>query len=547
MATKAIIFCRVSSKEQEDTGYSLDAQEKLLAEYANKRGFDVTKIFKVSESASGKQARTLFYEMLAYVQKYGISAICVEKIDRLTRNLKDAAIVNEWVQADGARELHFVKENSIINKSTRAHENLVWDMKVAIARFYTNNLSEEVRKGQREKLAQGWLPAKPPIGYKVTGDKGYRIHIIDKERAPLVHHMFELYATGNYSIQTLVDAMYRRGLRNRSGKKLGRARMHALLADPFYYGKTRWNNELYPGKHESIVSKALFDTVQQRMKRKMGSSQQRKHVPVFKAKIKCEGCSGTITWETQKGHWYGHCNHHKDCSRRRWWRQEALEQRLAPLFDKAAPKTERVLRILEKALNEAHTNDVERDKAAHAQLTRAYESAQRRLDILYDDKADGKITTEFYERKRREYTRENEEALEALNRLDEGNTEYYRAGCAIHELAAHAAQVYQSRDASVEEKRLLLSKAFSNLTLSDQDIKPTYTLAFEFLCEWMPKVNEIFEPLGNGSAKAQKFDYWTSHPVVLAWREAFRTYDWPQAIGDPELALQEIHHLLSLV
>ncbi len=546
MATKAIIFCRVSSKEQEDTGYSLDAQEKLLADYATTRGFDVAKVFKVSESASGKQARTLFNEMLEYVEKQHISAICVEKIDRLTRNLKDASIVNEWIQADSTRELHFVKESSIINKNTRAHENLVWDMKVAIARFYTNNLSEEVRKGQREKLAQGWLPTRAPLGYKTAGDKGHRIHVIDEEKAPLVRHMFELYSTGHYSVRTLQGAMCDEGLRNRIGKNVSQTRMYRLLSDPFYYGEVRWNDELYPGKHEPLIAKALFNTVQDRLKGKRGTSQYRKHMPVFKAKIRCEECSGTITWEIHKGHWYGHCNHHKECSKERWWRQETVETQLLPLFDKVAAKSERILRIVEKAVTASHADARERYAETYTQLTRAQESAQRKLDALYDDKAEGVVSLEFYESKRKQYTRERDNVLDGLKRLDEGNTKYYLAGYALHELAARATAIYQSVNASVEDKRLLLSKIFSNLSLNDQEIRPKYTLAFEFLSEWIPKLNETFEPRGNGSTQSQVPDFRTPHSVMNAWRRAFRTFDWREAIGDPELVLREVKQLLSV-
>ena len=580
MSTKAIIFCRVSSKEQEETGYSLDAQYKLLAQYADKRGFVVVKTFKVSESASGKQARTMFYEMLAFVQKHDINAICVEKIDRLTRNLKDAAIVNEWVQENDGHELHFVKENAIINKSTRAHENFVWDMKVAIARFYTNNLSEEVRKGQREKLAQGWLPTKPPLGYTGTGDKGYRTHIIDTERAPLVRRMFELYSTGNYSVDVLVGEMYRAGLRNRAGKKLGRARMHALLTDPFYHGTLRWRGEFYAGKQEPLISRMLFDSVQQRLKGKMGSSQQRKHLPVFKGKIRCGECAGTITWEIQKTHWYGHCNHYKNCSQRRWWRQEDVEAQLLRLFDMVAPGNERVLRILEKAVGELGSKERDEHTTAYASATRVHESAQRKLDVLYDDRADGKITPEFYERKRKEYARGEADALASMKRLEDGMAEYHQAATAIHDLAAHAAEIYQSEMVSAEEKRLLLSKLFVSLSLSDDGIRPTYTAACQFLYEWMPSLNETFEPLEtgstktldgeslasypvmpheltskctetfepveNGSIKMRKVDSWASYPVVLAWREAFRMFDWQNAIGDPELTLREVKQLLSI-
>src|SRR5581483_4769515 len=108
---KSLIYARVSSREQEETGYSLDSQEKLLKEYADKKGYPVAKVFRISESASGKQIRKTFNEMLQYAERYGIKIILCEKIDRLTRNLKDAATVSDWMSADPEREIHFVKEN----------------------------------------------------------------------------------------------------------------------------------------------------------------------------------------------------------------------------------------------------------------------------------------------------------------------------------------------------------------------------------------------------------------------------------------------------
>ncbi|MBI2594955.1 MAG: recombinase family protein [Candidatus Colwellbacteria bacterium] len=200
---KAISFCRVSSKEQADEGYSLESQEKLLEAYAtdDKRDFKIIKIYKITESASGKQVRKTFQEALKYATDQKIKIILCEKIDRLTRNLKDASTIDDWVKDKDTtgRQVHFVKENFILNADTKAHDNLVWDMKVAIARFYSNNLSEEVKKGQKEKIAQGWLPTKPPLGYRTIGDKGHKTHEIDEKIAPYIRKMFELYATGNYA------------------------------------------------------------------------------------------------------------------------------------------------------------------------------------------------------------------------------------------------------------------------------------------------------------------------------------------------------------
>ena len=100
---KCIIYCRVPSKEQEDRGYSLEAQEGLLKGYAENKSLDVVKIFKITESASGKQIRKIFNEMLRHVKKSKISIILCEKIDRLTRNLKDGATVSDWLNEDEIR------------------------------------------------------------------------------------------------------------------------------------------------------------------------------------------------------------------------------------------------------------------------------------------------------------------------------------------------------------------------------------------------------------------------------------------------------------
>lgn len=264
---KAVIYARVSSKEQEETGYSLEAQEKLLKDYAEQKGFELVKIYKVTESASGKQIRKMFIEMIQFVTKKNINVILCEKIDRLTRNLKDAATASDWILEGDQREIHFVKENFVVSKHTRAHENFVWDMKVAMARFYTNNLSEEVKKGQKEKTAQGWLPTKPPLGYRTIGEKGHKIHVVDEKVAPLIKQMFTLYATGNYSTAALGEKMHKLGFRSRGGGRVVKSKVHVLLSDPFYYGKFIWKGKEYEGKHESIISRDMFEQVKAKLTR----------------------------------------------------------------------------------------------------------------------------------------------------------------------------------------------------------------------------------------------------------------------------------------
>ena len=515
MKNKSVAYCRVSSKEQEETGYSLPSQEKLLAEYAVRKNLEVVKVFAVAESASGAKQRKIFGEMMDYMEKNNIQILLCEKVDRLTRNLKEAVVANDWIEANEERQIHFVKQNLVIHKYAKSDEKFRWDIEIVLAKKYISNLSEEVKKGQKEKLAQGWLPQKPPLGYKTTGDKGHKTHIIDEEKAPKIRKMFELYSTGNYSTPELVNVMYKEGLRNRTGKKVGKTRLYDLLSDPFYYGNMKWNEQVFPAKHKAMITKDLFDLVQEKMNRKFKIPRYQKHLPVFKAKMDCSGCGGTVTWEIQKGHWYGHCNHYKKCDQKKWFRQEKVEEILFPYFDKVAPKSKNILRVLVKALKESHNGEIEYHTTALNEINRQLETSQRRLEAIYEDKIDAKIPPEFYNKKFAEYTKDKEDALESLKKLNDGNTKYYEVGFAIHELASKAEEIYKSTKATTEDKRLLLSKIFSNLTLNTDGIKADYTSAFQFLTKWIPILNSTFEPRNCGSNKEQESTFMLSNPTLL--------------------------------
>ncbi len=495
--TKVIVFCRVSSREQEETGYSLDAQEKLLKEYAEKNEFVVGKIFKISESASGKQIRKMFNEMLQYATVHKIPAILCEKIDRLTRNIKDAAIVNDWIMENEDRQIHFVKENFVLSKNTRAHENLVWDMKVAIARFYTNNLSEEIRKGQKEKLTQGWMPMRAKLGYRSIGEKGHKTHVIDEGIAPLIQQMFELYSTGNYSIKAVAATMRKAGLKSDRGHTMSKSQTHIILSDPYYAGQIVWKGQTYDGRHEPLISKELFLAVQKRLNNRFKNPQYQKHLPVFKGKMTCEECGGMIAWGIAKSHWYGYCNHHKQCSQKGCTRQEKIEEQIMPSLNAVAPKTNRALQWLEGALKESHKGEIAFNTARRDELTRAIKTADQRIEGAYRDKLDGKMPADLCGRIINESTEVKKDALTALEKLTDARQAYYEAGYAIHELAMHAEAIYHSPKAFTEDQRLLLSYAFLNLPLKAHKTKPEYTLTFQFLMEWMPIVNEIFKPAEN--------------------------------------------------
>ncbi len=158
---QAVIYARVSSKEQEKEGFSIPAQLKLLKEYAAANGFAVAQEYVDVETAK-QTGRAAFGEMVAFLRKSrSVRVLLVEKTDRLYRNLKD------WVTVDELDvEMHFPKEGVVLSRESRSSEKFMHGIKVLMAKNNIDNLSEESRKGMNEKAEQGIWPTKTPLGYR---------------------------------------------------------------------------------------------------------------------------------------------------------------------------------------------------------------------------------------------------------------------------------------------------------------------------------------------------------------------------------------------
>jgi site-specific DNA recombinase len=161
---KSVIYARVSSKEQEQEGYSIPAQLKLLVEYASKNGLVIIKEFVDVETAK-KAGRIQFNEMLKFLaENKDVKHILVEKTDRLLRNITDYATIDQLMTFNDLT-LHLVKENIALSRDSRSNEKFIFGIKALMAKNYVDNLSEETKKGQREKAEQGTFPSLAPVGY----------------------------------------------------------------------------------------------------------------------------------------------------------------------------------------------------------------------------------------------------------------------------------------------------------------------------------------------------------------------------------------------
>jgi site-specific DNA recombinase len=158
---EGVLYTRVSSREQQQRGFSLGAQAKESHEYANRNGIEVVKVFEDVETAKSP-GRKQFDEMIKYFKRNrSCRILLVEKTDRLYRNLRDRLTIE-----DLDIELHLVKEGQIISKDSKSQAKFIHDINVAAARNYSENLREEVKKGMLEKASQGIFPGHAPFGYR---------------------------------------------------------------------------------------------------------------------------------------------------------------------------------------------------------------------------------------------------------------------------------------------------------------------------------------------------------------------------------------------
>lgn len=214
---------------------------------------------------------------------------------------------------------------------------------MAVAEDYVRNLRSEIIKGQRGQLERGYYPFSAPIGYRNNGKR--KLKTIHPVLGPYLKQAFELYATGQYSLETLRVEMARQGFTQDNGKPRSRGFFEAVLANPFYAGiiRIKRTGETFPGAHEPLISVNTFQRVAEV---RSGRAHKRftRHQHLFRGLFACGNCGRGMIPERQKGHCYYRC-HFSEC-RGNSVREEQLEDAVlrtlqsSRLTDEAADKIE---------------------------------------------------------------------------------------------------------------------------------------------------------------------------------------------------------------
>jgi len=456
---RCVIYARVSTKEQQDEGYSIPAQLKAVREFCLRHDLQPVAEFVEAESAAAA-GRGEFARMLDHLGAHPEGrVVVVHKLDRLARNYEDLTALDRLQ----------VRVRCVQGDIPDSVQGILFrDIMMVFARNYSLNLSQEVRKGMAEKVAQGGWPHQAPMGY--LNDRTRRCIVVDEQRAPLVRFAFERYASGVVSLPQLADELYDKGLRSRSGKKLYGSVLHKMLTNPIYAGRIRQKGQLYPGAHEPLVPAVLFAEVQERLAGNRNGNKAKTHSYALRGVMYCAECGCKITAGTHKDHVYYRCTNGKgkdSCSQRRYTREEVLAEQVEALLSRIELGPEVVAAMAKDAalLAEQQGGQTNQQRVVLERAIAANKDKDARLLDVY---LEGAVPVDSYRAKAESLAQERRTLELRLHEFDSTTA----STAALVEARARTAASARIRFAQGDDevRREVLSAVLCNLSLQDGDI-----------------------------------------------------------------------------
>lgn len=255
------IYGRVSTNDQAEKGFSLDAQVSRLKSYCESRNWNVFDVY-VDNGFSGRNVhRPKYKEMMKNID--GWDVILVIKMDRIHRNSKNFMSMMEVLESKGK---DFVSMTESLDTST-AMGRFVMDIIQRIAQLESEQIGERVFMGMEQKAISGNCRngGRIPLGY-VKHDGKY---IIDELERKVVEQVFSMYISG-MSCKRIADYLNSVDVSTKYDAVWRSQTVITILKNPFYCGYYHWNGYVSRGIHKKIVTKKLFLKVQSIIKSRKG-------------------------------------------------------------------------------------------------------------------------------------------------------------------------------------------------------------------------------------------------------------------------------------
>jgi len=301
---KFIGYYRVSSEEQRKGKLSIPTQQEDCHGWAQRHGVRIVREFIESHSGRWPKARPVYEEALEYLRTHpDVEGIIVFQVNRLARNLTDGSYLLEVLR----KSVVCLEYGEICPDDSTGV--LTFNILLSVGAHYSAELSRRVRRGMRARAERGHFVGVRPLGYIVDDTVQPHSSKLDPDRAHIIRELFEAVRDQKMTLDQATEWARARGLRTSKGREPARSEIHHILTNPAYYGMVRTKDALYPGRHEPIISKELFDGVQEILNRGDGARTKRENP--FKGLLKCGHCGRqfTLTEKLKAGKTYRylHC------------------------------------------------------------------------------------------------------------------------------------------------------------------------------------------------------------------------------------------------
>jgi len=265
---KYCLYARKSTESDERQVQSIDSQVKEMLQIAERENLEIVDIRRESKSAKDSGNRPIFKELLKDIAEEKFNSILTWAPDRLSRNAGDLGSLVDLMDEKKLMSIRTFGQTF----SNSPNEKFLLMILCSQAKLENDNRGINVKRGLRARCERGLWPTCPPTGYfkeKRVDHKGQCL--IDPDRGHVIRQMFEKVAYEKWSGRKLYNWLrFDLNFRTALGKKhLSLGNIYRLLENTFYYGPfeyPRGSGNWYQGKHEPLITKELFDLVQDQMK-----------------------------------------------------------------------------------------------------------------------------------------------------------------------------------------------------------------------------------------------------------------------------------------